>query len=103
MSQNSAILGLPYIQGAQAQKHVTHNEALRTLDAIVQLSVRDASLTTPPGSPAEGDRYIVAPGAAGDWAGRDGDVALFETGVWQFITPLEGWRAWDVAAGTTIA
>lgn len=34
-------LNLPYIAAAQAQKHVTHNEALRALDAIIQLSVLD--------------------------------------------------------------
>ena len=29
-------LALPYILSAQAQKHVTHNEALRRLDAVVE-------------------------------------------------------------------
>ena len=53
-------LGLPYIMAAQSQKHVTHNEALRALDAIVQLSVLDRDLAAPPGSPANGDRYIAA-------------------------------------------
>ena len=43
MSQTSPVLSLPYIQPAQAQKHVTHNEALRILDAITQLSVIDTS------------------------------------------------------------
>ena len=62
-------LGLPYLAAAQAQKHVTHNEALSRLDAVVQLAVIDTTLTVPPGSPAEGDRYIVADGATGAWAG----------------------------------
>ena len=34
-------LTLPYIMAAQAQKHVTHNEALRALDVIVQFSALD--------------------------------------------------------------
>ena len=55
----------PYILAAQAQKHVTHNEALRLLDGLVQLSVLDRDLTAPPGSPADGDRYIVASGGDG--------------------------------------
>ena len=37
-------LGLPVIAAAQAQKHVTHNEALRILDALVMLSVKDRDL-----------------------------------------------------------
>jgi hypothetical protein len=36
-------LQLPYILASQAQKRVTHNEALRILDGLVQLSVRDLS------------------------------------------------------------
>lgn len=50
---------------AQAQNHVTYNEALRILDGIVQLSVKDRDLTVPPASPADGDRYIVGSGATG--------------------------------------
>ena len=65
--------GLPYLAAAQAQKHVTHNEALRRLDAVVQLAVLDATLAAPPASPDEGDRYIVAASATGAWAGQDGD------------------------------
>jgi len=77
MSDTTTKLLLPYILAAQAQKHVTHNEALRLLDGLVQLSVFDRDLTAPPGSPNDGDRYIVASGATGDWAGWDLNVALF--------------------------
>lgn len=63
MPDDSPILSLPYILPTQAQKHVTHNEALRMLDAIVQLVVQDRSRTVPPAYPAEGDRHIVAAGA----------------------------------------
>jgi hypothetical protein len=95
-------LQLPYILAAQAQKHVTHNEALRILDGIVQLSVRDRDLTTPPGSPADGDRYIVAPGATGDWSGWDLNVALFTDGAWLRLPPRTGWRAWVEDEGALI-
>jgi hypothetical protein len=59
-------LRLPYIMAAQSQKHVTHNEAIRALDAVVQLAVLDRDLAAPPVSPAEGDRYIVAANPTGD-------------------------------------
>lgn len=100
MSQSSLILELPYIQPAQAQKHVTHNEALRVLDAIVQLSVASASVSAPPISPEEGTRYLVSTGATGDWVDQDGLIAVFDTGVWGFIAPQEGWQAYvqDIAA-----
>ncbi len=85
---------LPYILAAQAQKHVTHNEALRILDGLVQLSTLDWDLTSPPGSPSDGDRYIVASGATGDWAGWDLNVALRTDGAWLRLPPRTGWRAW---------
>ncbi len=87
-------LRLPYIAAAQAQKHVTHNEAIRALDAIVHLSVLDRDLTAPPGSPAEGDRYIVGANATGAWAGQDANIAAFQDGAWMFYVPQEGWLAW---------
>lgn len=94
MPDSTTHLLLPYILAAQAQKHVTHNEALRILDGLVQLAVLDRDLTAPPGSPADGDRYIVASGATGDWAGWDLNVALWTDGAWLRLPPRVGWRAW---------
>ena len=87
-------LALPYLFAAQAQKHVTHNEALRVLDAVVNVSVLDRSLASPPLSPTEGARYIVAPGATGAWTGTTGRIAAFQDGAWAFYIPREGWLAW---------
>ena len=53
-------LQIPYILPSQAQKHVTHNEAIKVLDAIVQLAVETRALATPPATPAPGGRYIRA-------------------------------------------
>jgi hypothetical protein len=58
-------LALPLIAAAQAQKHVTHNEALFAVDALLHCAVKDKDLAAPPASPAEGDRYIVAGAATG--------------------------------------
>ena len=95
MSQSSSLLALPYIQAAQAQKHVTHNEALRILDAVVQLSVAGIS-NTPPPVPLSGSRWIVGTSASGAWAGQADRVAIWQDdGWWEFHTPNEGWTAWD--------
>lgn len=87
-------LNLPYMLAAQAQKHVTHNEALRMLDAVVQLSVLDRNLAAPPTSPANGDRYIVAASPTGAWSGQAEKIAAFQDGAWAFYAPKEGWVAW---------
>ncbi len=96
-------LNLPYIIAAQAQKHVTHNEAIRVLDAIVQLSVLDRNLTAPPGTPSDGDCYLVAAGSTGDWAGHDQEVAAYQDGAWAYYTPQEGWFAWIADEDVAVA
>lgn len=89
-------LGLPYIMAAQAQKHVTHNEAIRALDALVHLAVIDRDSTAPPDEPVEGDRHIVGAAGTGAWSGHDLEIAAFQDGGWAFYAPRPGWRAWIV-------
>lgn len=85
---------LPYIMAAQAQKHVTHNDAIRRLDALVQLTVADRDLAMPPPAPVDGARYIVAPGAGGAWSGAVAKIAAYQDGAWVFYNAHEGWLAW---------
>lgn len=87
-------LDLPYILPSQAQKHVTHNEAIRALDAIAQAGILSRSLQDPPEEPAEGDRYIVATEASGDWSGHDLEIAAWQDGAWMFYPAKSGWVAW---------
>ena len=87
-------LQLAYLMAAQSQKHVTYNEAMRALDALVQQMVLDQDLADPPTSPADGDRYIVAASPTGAWVGQTGKIAAYQDGAWQFYTPREGWLAW---------
>ncbi|WP_102224651.1 DUF2793 domain-containing protein [Acidimangrovimonas sediminis] len=100
--ENSTNLGLPYLQPSQAQKHVTMNEALRLLDALVQLGVASRTEATPPANPAEGARSIVAAGGTGDWAGHDAAVAEYVEGSWTFLTPRPGWIAWVADEGQLV-
>ncbi len=90
-------LKLPYIAPSQAQKHVTHNEAIRALDALVQLSVQGRDVTEPPADPQEGDRYLIGPGASGHFADKANQIAAWQDGAWAFFEPLEGWHAWIAA------
>ncbi|SEO99797.1 Protein of unknown function [Methylobacterium sp. ap11] len=93
----TANLSLPLMAAAQAQKHVTHNEALVGLDTLVQLAVLDKDLTAPPANPAEGDRYLIA-GASptGAWAGWGGRVVRYQDGAWRSFPPRPGWLAFVV-------
>ena len=95
MSQNSPRLYLPFLQPSQAQKHVTHNEALRRLDLIVQLSVVAMNASTPPPAPAQGEIHAIGTAPTGDWTGQAGKLAAWLDNSWHFVTPQPGWRAWD--------
>ena len=95
MSTVSPNLSLPYIQQNQAQKHGTHNEGMRLLDGVVQLSVLSRAQTAPPANPAAGNRYMLPSGATGAWAGFDDSLAHWEENAWRIIPPKEGWVAWD--------
>ena len=97
MSQNSPRLDLPFIQPSQAQKHVTHNEALRRLDLVVQLTVSETGATTPPSVPDQGEVFALGAAPTGDWAGQAGKLAAWLDDAWHFLAPDAGWRAWDVA------
>jgi Protein of unknown function (DUF2793) len=78
LSDVSPILSLPLILPAQAQKHVTHNEALRLLDILVQAVVATRGQDVPPATPAAGERHIVGLAPTGLWAGRPGQIAVWE-------------------------
>ncbi|NWG70144.1 MAG: DUF2793 domain-containing protein [Parvularculaceae bacterium] len=96
---SSSRLGLSYLAPEQSQKHVTVNEGLRRLDAIVQLTVKSRTTTAQPGSPADGDCYILPPGKTGAAWGpmADNAIAYFVDGAWQQLTPRTGWRAYSEA------
>ncbi len=84
-------LDLPLIMPSQAQKHVTHNEALAILDALVHCAVADRTRTRPPADmPEEGQRHLVAAGGEDAWSGKDGQLAVWQDGAWRFHLPGAG-------------
>jgi len=94
-------LTLEPLVSAQAQKHVTVNEAFARIDAATQLAVLDRDAPDPPASPGDGDRYLVPSGATGAWSGRDGTIAAWEDATlgWLFLAPRIGWRLWLIDEG----
>ncbi len=97
--EETPLLKLPYLMPAQAQKHVTHNEALRMLDALLHIRVEDRARETPPEDPIEGQRHTLGPAPTGAFAGHAGKIAAFQDGAWSFFTPQEGWVIWDAETG----
>jgi len=85
---------LPEISVSQTAKETTHSDGLWILDALVQASVKDKNLATPPGSPTSGDCYIVASSATGDWTGWENRIAQYVVDTWESHTPNDGWKVW---------
>ena len=92
-------LHLPYLDANQNQKTVTHNAALRMLDALVNLHAASAALSAPPAAPSDGQCWIVAPGGTGAWLGKDLNVAAWQDGAWGFYAPNPGFVAYVDALG----
>lgn len=90
MSDTSARLALPYLMPSQAQKHVTHNEALRKLDVLVQLTVEAFDAATPPSLPEDGQVWALGPAPTGAWAGHPHELAIWDDGNWSFEALTEG-------------
>lgn len=91
-------LKMPYLVASQAQKEMTHNEALCDLDVMAQLSVISRVINAPPASPADGAAYIIGSSPTGAWEGKAGQVAFYFSG-WRFKTPKAGWLAFSQADG----
>jgi hypothetical protein len=99
MTDTTPRLRLPELAAAQAQKHVTVNEALIKLDALTDLYLTGMTLASPPSSPADGIAYLVAAGGSGAWNGQDGKIAYCIDGSWRFYAPFGGLRAFNAADG----
>lgn len=88
---------LPYIATGQAQKETTHNEALLRIDALLQPIV-EAEIAVPPAIQAgtqPGKCWLIAasiPGAPGEWAGKQGQIACWNGYGWHYIIPAEMMR-----------
>lgn len=89
-------LGLPFLAAGQAQKELTHNEALALADASICAAVQGIAIDVPPANPALGQCWIVGATPSGAWAGRAHALASWTAGGWRFVPPAEGLCAWVI-------
>ena len=96
--QNTGRFELPLIMPSQAQKHVTHNEALTLLDGLINLVIKTEGDTAPPVGAAVDDAFLVGAPASGAWFGQDGRLAFNTDAGWRFAAPVRGIIAFFAAA-----
>lgn len=82
-------LGLEYHVVGEGMSEPVVNENYNRIITVSPLEILDRDLTTPPGSPSNGDTYIVGTSATGDWSGEDGNIAAY----------FDGWLFIDLAGG----
>jgi hypothetical protein len=90
MSQTSTRFQLPYIMPGQAQKHVTHNEVIRALDALLHVSAVSREVESVPTDPMEGESYILSAAPQDAFEGHAKKLAHFIDGGWMFHSPVQG-------------
>lgn len=91
MPSLSPNIGAQLWDAAVSSPWLPHNNAVRAFDAFaVATIVEDRDLNSPPGSCADGARYLVAGGATGLWATHSGQLALAvganASNGWEFYT-----------------
>lgn len=94
----TARFDLPLLFAGQAQKELFVNEAASRVDALLHPAV-EAELAAPPANPLDGQAWLVGPAATGDWAGRTGQLAARQAGMWFYVAPRTGMRVLNLATG----
>ena len=96
-TDSSGRFHLPFLFAGQAQKEFFVNEAHALTDILLHTAVLGEQLEPPSGS-VDGDVWLVADSAIGEWAGHDGELAGMQGGVWKFVPPADGMRVFDSSA-----
>lgn len=96
MSSETTRLQMSLLQPAQAQKHVTVNEALMRLDGMVNLVLESVSTAIPPTAAIDGQCWGVPAQAQGDWSGHAGKIAVGSNGGWVFVPATRGMQGFIV-------
>jgi hypothetical protein len=89
MTTTSPLLGTNLWDSGITQPDLVFNDAIRQYDALIAGLILSRTTDAEPGSPSEGDAYIMTGSASGtDWATFDEhDIAVFSGAVWKQYAP----------------
>ena len=95
---HSPNFAFPLLYSAQAQKEITHNEALVLIDALLPGTV--VAQADDPGdfTPLAGEAWIIGNTPLSAWEGHPGEIAVYTEGGWRFARPVAGIRLLDRTA-----
>lgn len=81
---------LPMITPGQAQKELSHNEALAMLDLLAHPYVEAVGIDSPPADPSPGQAWIVGAEPTDAWVGHAHALAGWTAGGWRFVSARAG-------------
>lgn len=100
--------GLTFQEANSLETDALQNELVNYLGVWLNCVVQTIGDPVPPGSPVNGERYIVGASATGAWATHDDELAIYRDG-WQFYAPpadgvpivknLDDGDDWECVAG----
>lgn len=83
---------LPLLAAGQADKELTHNEALTRIDMLLHPVVQAVGLSVPPTTPGVGQCWVVGANPTGAWAGQANRLAGWSEGGMALRRPAGGSR-----------
>jgi hypothetical protein len=90
---NTFNLTLPTWDEGNTEPNLVFNALLLAMDALVQFTP-EAITASPPGSPTDGQAWIIAASPTGVWVGKAQQVAIAMGGNWIYYAPTEGWMGY---------
>lgn len=93
--------GLVTLTAQQSGAEVRYNFFQALFDALYGRTVKSATTTAPPGSPTDGDAYIIPTGASGVWSTHVNAITVSLNGTWYYFllgATHEGWEFYVVDA-----
>ena len=97
----TARFDLPLLFAGQTQKEGFVNETFARIDALLHGAI-EGEQAVPPTTPSDGQAWLVASGASGDWTGQAGKIAARQAGNWLFAIPRDGMKLLNRASGQEI-
>ncbi|MHA0317612.1 DUF2793 domain-containing protein [Sphingomonas melonis] len=102
-SLTTSRFALPLLAAGQADKELTHNEALTRIDMLLHPVVQAVGLSVPPTTPGVGQCWVVGVNPTGAWAGQANRLAGWSEGGWRFVDPREALVVWDISQAIPVA
>ncbi|WLT32832.1 DUF2793 domain-containing protein [Geothrix sp. PMB-07] len=86
------------VDAAQGEAHYAElMKQWRGMDTLLMPAMKGVGTNAPPGSPADGDAYVIGTSPTAAWAGQGNKIARWSSiaSAWEFFTARTGWSVRD--------